>query len=390
MTGVLLVTLVVAACGGGGGGSSARLTVDGKAEVTAGGGSTTTLSGSRALHTGDSVRVTSGSAQVRLDGGRQLELRATTQVAFGAGGSTGLHPALGAGALLVTAPEGVTTSVTAGDVEVAVSGGSAKVTRGLSVTVAAYSGGASVASAGRSVNVAALRQVTVAAAGVVPNRPIPLSYDPKDGWDQRFLGDAIELGTQLVARSRGFTGQLRPDEGHTPGFYRQILPALAQEPAFVDLSPVGADRAPGEILVGLAIAVQGRRETFADRVREVFSFHDEGAAWGLVVQDQGVDRAPLLSGIDDALGRQPAASAAAAPPTSSSSPSSSRRTTATTVPASRAPGSTIRSNVPTTTPTATNPPAAVGPADTGVPLIDNTVNSLVNLLSGLLGGPGRG
>jgi hypothetical protein len=140
--------------------------------------------------------------------------------------------------------------------------------------------------------------------GLVPASPTPLDYRADNPWDRRYLGDAIDLGDELQARSQGFTAQLTPDEGHTAGFYRLLIPALDSQPAFSQglLQP---DMASGDTLVGAAIAVQSHTGDFPDRWRSVFSFHSQGARWGLVAMDQRVTRGPLLTEVDAALGRRP-------------------------------------------------------------------------------------
>jgi len=384
-----VVTVLAVACTGGGGGSSAaRLGVTGKVEVASGGGPFQFVDGSRTLHAGDRVKVDSGKAVIRLSGDRQLELRNGSEITLGAAaGEANLEPSLVSGDLLVTAPgDKVALRVTVADSEVSVKSGSARLSRGSAATVASYDADLTVASAGRSLNVPALRQVAVPAAGLLPGRPSPLIFKPGDSWDQRLLGDAIDVGNQLVSRSRGFTAQLGPGEGRTAGFYRQILPALENEPSF-DVASLGADRSPGEGLVGLAITVQAKRGAFADRLASVFAFHDDGAAWGLVALDQGVSRAPLLAGVDEAIGRGPLSVAEAPPPLAAPAAGQS------------APGPAVRAPVPlgggTTTPppSGSSPspetPTGAGPVNTGAPLVDNTVNSLVNVLSGLLGGLGQ-
>lgn len=376
----VLVAAAVAGCSGGGG-DAARLEVDGRAEVARDGGSYEPAENG-ALSTGDRVKVTEGTAVVRLGDDREAELRAGSEVelARGAASESAAVPSLLAGDLLVSAPEGE-LGVVAGDIEVSVADGSARLSRGLAAVAASYAGRLTMRSAGRSIAVPALRQVSVPAAGLLPARPSPLIFQPSDPWDQRMLGDAIELGDQLVARSKGFTAQLGTGEGRTPGFYRQILPALQAEAAF-DTAMLGPRRDPGEALVGLAIAVEGRRGSFAERVRAVFDFHDEGAAWGLVALDQGVTRAPLLAGVDAAIGRGPTIAAeGGAPPARAPTPTTPARRRGSAAPPRGSTPTTIR------VPPAGPPGAAPSSNDlnTGVPLLDNAVNSLVDLLSGLLG-----
>jgi hypothetical protein len=389
---LLSVAVVGAGCSGGDDGPSARLTVDGRVSVASGGSSFEEVDDRRTVRAGDRLRVDEGTATLSLGDDRQVELRKGSEVTLDPGrpGGAPIAPALSAGdALLSAAADPV--EVGAGNVDVSVAGGSARLSRAPTVVVAAYSGRASVSSPAGSLEVPALRQVSVPEGGPLPPRPSPLSYQPADSWDQRLLGDAIELGDQLAARSRGFTAQAGSGQGRTPGFYKDILPALNDEPGF-DVTQLGPNRDPGEALVGLAITVEGRRGTFDERVRSVFGFHDEGAAWGLVALDQGVTRAPLLASIDDAIGRGPRSvaegGAPPTPPPAPPAPPPARRPTTTSPPAG--PRGTVVA-APTTVPSPpnNNPSGDPGPLRTGVPAVDNTVNSLVELLSGLLGGLGN-
>ena len=389
---LLVVAGVAVGCRGGDGGPSGRLTVDGSVLVASSGSSFERVDEERTVHAGDRVRVDDGTAVLALGDDRQLDLRTGSEIELRAGrpGGGRLHPVLTAGDLLLTAPANA-LDVTAGEVELSVSGGSARVSRGPAVVVASYSGRVAVRAAGGSLDVPALRQVSVPAGGPLPPRPAPLTYQPADSWDQRLLGDDIELGDQLAARSRGFTAQVGTGQGRTPGFYRQILPALENEPTF-DIADLGPQRDPGEALVGLAITAEGTRGTFDERVRSVFGFHDEGAAWGLVARDQGVTRASLLAAIDSAIGRGPQSVAeGGAPPTPAPPPPTTpTRRPSTSAPPRGSGGGTVVAPAPTVPPTPNNMPSGnPDPALTGVPVVDETVNSVVDLLSGLLGGLGK-
>jgi len=377
-----------------------RLTAGGRAQVATPGHHWASVRGTRTLHAGDRVRVLEGDAKIDLSKGRTIELRR--------GSSVQLQqvPALLTGDLLATAHD-APLSVSAAGTQVRVAGGAAHVSRPLAVLVASYSGTIHVDSAGRQIDVPALRQAGVAAPGLIPVKPSPLAYDVHNPWDRRFLGDAIELGDELAARSQGFTAQLAPDEGHTAGFYRQLLPDLDNERSF-DQSLVDASAAPGETLVGAAIAVTSRRGGFVHRWQSVFEFRAEGARWGLVALDQRVSRAPLLSSIDEALGRaaptirptsQLAAPAQATPPASPSGgggaapgtpspggPSSSKSsggggggggTTSTT----SGPPVTLPIPLPTTSTTTPGPGPVSG-------LLGGVTNAVGDLLGGLLN-PGR-
>jgi hypothetical protein len=199
--------------------------------------------------------------------------------------------------------------------------GATRIRGGLALTAGVYEGSARVESAGSTLDVPALRQAAIASFGVVPAAPSALEYSDSDAWDQRYLGLAIEIGKELQAKSDGFSSQLRPGEGLTPGFYTTLLPdlpdrALTGCPAALDGS-LGEGRRPGEVLVGTALALQGRSGSFTTRCKEAFAFRDDGATWGLVALDQSVRSLPAIrERLVTAIGRLPNEStiAALAPP----------------------------------------------------------------------------
>lgn len=392
-TAVFVVGLGVAGCRRSSSSTAARLVVSGRADVIHPGEGRVEVTRSRNLRVGDQVRVGEGTAQVRLPDDRNLELRLGSELELqAAGSSTRTAPALTAGDALVTSrAKPVVLATTSGQVTVS---GAARVSRGVALLVAVYQGSSVLAADGRSIAVPALRQVAVPAVGTFPTRLSPLEYSAADPWDQRYLSDAIELGNQLTARSQGFSAQLAPTEGRTAAYFRALFPRLAAEPAF-DAPLVNPTRAPGETLVGASITLEGTRGSFTQRWAAVFGFHDEGAPWGLVALDQGVRRVPLLETIEGAIGRGPATFAQPPPGTGPSSlppPAGSgstvpttpaRPTTTTTTTVRGRPGG---STATTTTVPASGPPTTVpsGPLNTGSPLIDDTVNSLVDTLTGLL------
>ncbi|MBV9412228.1 MAG: hypothetical protein JO148_11570, partial [Acidimicrobiia bacterium] len=248
--------------------------------------------------------------------------------------------------------------------------------------------------------------------GLVPAAPTPLDYRADNPWDRRYLGDAIDLGDELQARSDGFTFQLASGEGHTAGFYRQLLPDLENEQAFTQalLTP---DMSPGDTLIGAAIAVQGKDGSFLDRWQSVFGFHSQGARWGLVALDQHVTRDPLLSTVDDALGRRPGgvSTALAAPAPTPVAPPSLLSPPQTSVPAASPSGGsgggsgsgtggggggkpsppTTAAPGPVILPPLLNPPppsptTTVPPSNPVGGLIQGVGNVVGGLLGGLLGG----
>ncbi|HEV2759112.1 MAG TPA: hypothetical protein VGV86_06040 [Acidimicrobiales bacterium] len=369
--------------------AAGRLVVEGQAEVTRPGEDRREVTGTRDLEVGDRVRVRQGSALIRLPDDRRLDMRAGSDVELQAGADEKrARPTLLGGDLLVISGAGP-ISVSVGGAEVAVQG-DARVSRGVALLVASYKGTAQLSSGGSTLAVPALRQAALPATEQFPTKVSPLEYVPSDDWDQRYLSDAIELSNQLAARSDGFTAQLGATEGRSFNYFRDLVPALAAEPTFV-ASMINPSRPPGETLVGAAITLEGKQGSFAERWGAVFAFRDQGAPWGLVALDQGVSRVAVLGVIDGAINRGPT-SFAAGPPTrtpSSLSPPSIGGSPATTV-APRTTSTTIRPRAGATT-TTTVPAARVtttttlaGPLNTGAPVIDDTVNSVVDTLTGLL------
>ena len=347
--------------------------------------------GRRILHLGAQVKVLEGSASIALHDGSQLEVRKGSEVAVGS------PVVLVAEDLLVTSAK-KPLLVTAAGSRFSVDG-VAKLSRDLAVSAATYRGRVAVKSAGRTLTVPALREAAAASLGVLPAEPDALDYDPADAWDRRFLGAAIDLGEELEAKSEGFTRSLRPGEGHTPGFYRLLLPDLETEPAFGE-ELVADQREPGDLLVGATIAVSGRLGSFAERWSNVFEFRDQGARWGLVALDQQVnDLQGVVASVDAAIGRQQFDFALPAAPASTPTPAtpvtSSRPVEPPAPPPPSRPvpqpttGGRAPSPVPATpVPLVPLPPLLPAPEPTppseGIltPLLDSITTTLDGLLSG--------
>ena len=396
---VLLVAVGTVGCSRSSTPTAGRLTVEGQAEVTRPGEGRRDVTGSRDLAFGDRVRVRQGTAVIRLPDDRRLELRQGSDLELQEGEREDtVRPAVMGGDVLVVSDRDPMT-ITGSGAEVTVQG-DARISRGVALLVAAYEGTAQLASAGSSLTVPALRQAGLPPTGQFPTKASPLELSAADGWDQRYLSDAIELTGQLDARSQGFTGQLGPTDGRSFTYFRDLFPRLAAEPGFT-ASLVNPARPPGETLVGAAIALEGWRGTFAERWANLFGFRDEGAPWGLVALDQGVSRVPLLDTIEAAISRGPTLFAegpttgtpnSVAPPSRGGGPATTsvpRATTTTTAsrPRPGTPVSTTSTTTPPSTPTTTIP---TGPLNTGTPLVDETVNSLVDTLTGLLRSLGGG
>jgi len=285
-----------------------RLTVEGQAGVLHPGEDRREISGSRNLEAGDRVRVRQGTAVIQLRDDRRFELRQGSDLELLPREATNdILPTLVAGDLLIVS-DSRPLVVSADGAEISVHG-DARVSRGVALLVATYEGSAQLSAGGATIAVPALRQASLPPTGTFPMNVSPLEYSGTDGWDQRYLSDAMDLSNQLTGRSDGFTSQLRPTEGRSANYFRELFPRLAAEPAFT-AALVNPARAPGETLVGAAITLEGTRGTFAERWAAVFTFRDEGAQWGLVAMDQGVARVPLLDAIDSAISRGPTRPAA--------------------------------------------------------------------------------
>ncbi|MDP8938382.1 MAG: hypothetical protein M3O23_11760 [Actinomycetota bacterium] len=382
---VTMLAVVTAGCSDDDERSSARLSVDGVAEVSRSGETGREVRGTRALRVGDRVRVRQGTAEVRLTGDERLELRegSFVELAAGATGSP-VRPELTAGPMLVSTG-GRPLTVTSAGAEMAITG-TARISRTLSLVVAVYSGSTDVTSAGRTLTVRAYRQVNVPAAGLLPARPSPVEYVPSDPWDRRLLSEAVDLGAQLSAKSQGFSSQPGAADRRTPASFRRLLPALTGEAAFDTL--LDPARPAGETLVGAAIVLESRQGTFQDRWTSVFQFRGEGADWGFVAADHQVDRVAVLGAVDAAIKRAPTpvfAGGTVPPPTTRATRPTTAARGRTTPTTTRPP----RTATPTTLPPAAPPPPD-GALNTGLPIVDQTVDSVVDTLGGLLRGLGSG
>ncbi|MGQ0433021.1 MAG: hypothetical protein ACT452_11525 [Microthrixaceae bacterium] len=364
----------------------ARLEVNGQAIVERRDGDEELIDGKTSVRAGDRVELSEGVGRMVLRDGVRLELRAGVGDAANTMLRMGTTPVLEAGDLLVTAPG--STSLAAAGTTVVVEGGAAQVSRVLGMAVAAYDGVVRLDSAGLRREIPALREMRVPALGRPPQRPRPLDYRADDPWDRRFLGAAIDLGRTLEALANGYTQNLDPGEGRTPGFFRLVLPGLDDEPQF-DGTLIDLTKPPGETLVGAAISELGRRGSFVDRWRSVFGFRDQGAEWGLVAMDQGVSGTPLLGAIEDAIGSSPLAfggprgRGVSTPgrrgPTEGTGPGGSTTTTTTTP------------TTPPTTPPTTTPPTTLLPPDNPItpilePILDPAPGPVTDPVDDLVGG----
>lgn len=369
----------------------ARLEVDGRAIVERADGHRETIDGGTDLRTGDRVSMDDGAAVMRLSGGTELELREGLGDAAGTRVLMDKRPVLEAGDLLVTTPD--TVNLEADGTEVRVTEGAARLTRAFGMSVAAYDADVTLDSAGVPAEVPALRQMVVPDLGRPPQHPRPFDYNADDTWDRRFLGAAMDLGDRLQRLANGLTNTLPDGEGHTPGFFRIVLPGLEDEGDFnAELLAPDLDRKPGDTLIGAAITDLGKGGDFAARWDDVFTFRDDGAEWGIVALDQAVRSEPLVGVVEAALNSFEEAAAFIQPP-SSTTPG----TTPTTPGGGEDPtesGGTDGGS-PTSPPPPTTPPPTAPPPTTPVtppttpdppPALEPVVEPATDLLDDLLGG----
>lgn len=366
----------------------ARLTASGAALVVRSDGTRFEVRGASAsLRRGDVVESIEGSMVIELADGSTLEGRVGRRSADATRLRISSPVDLQSGELLVAAP--TSESIDAAGNLFRLDNGIARLSRELAVGVSTYRGVTVLDSAGQDRSVPALRQMDVTVLGRPPTAARPLSVDPSDPWDLRYLGPAIDLTRTLDSLSRAFTGSLAPTAGQTPGFYQLLLPGVANEPSFNSaLFARRIGRPQGDTLVGAAVSMLGTRGSFEQRWTATFDFFDAGAQWGLVAMDQEVASGPLVRAVEAALDRSPLQVAQPLPPAVVSGRGAVTTTTPTTsVPTGPSPTPTEPSPTvpPPTVPPPTVPPTVPPPPPTGTPIVDQVVNTVGNLLGGLLG-----
>jgi hypothetical protein len=274
----------------------ARLVVSrGVVEVSIDGAPYVQASRDRVLRSDDRVRVVNGSAVLELPRSSVAELRDGSAVKVGGGSDPALI--LETGDLLVDAPRN-TVKVDGGNSLVSVAG-AAKLRRSSSLVAGVYEGSVLLQSEGQTLGVPRYRQAVAAGTGILPATPRPLDLRDSDEWDRRMLGDVLALSEQLEIFGRGFEAQLPVGAQVSPQFFKTLVPELASAP----LSPqVLAGRSAGENLIGLVLIGMDRGD-FNTRVSSIFGFRADGASWGLVAADRGLNPNPVLSGVESAASR---------------------------------------------------------------------------------------
>jgi hypothetical protein len=381
----------------------AKLTVDGAADIVPINGATHDAHSGDRLSAGDRVRVVEGQAAVHLHTG-ELQLRAGSQLVVDdklrlLSGAVLIQPA---GEAIQVSTEDVTVVVPSGVAQLAVAPGATTTT-----TVKVYQSTSQLDVAGNPTEpVSAPRQVVVTTESTFPIPATPLKYQDTDGWDHLYLAPAITISGQLAAAASGFDAQVPANQGKDAAFYQQLVPALSGNGDFVTAfgaaeraQPAGSapTAKPGDYLIASVIAERGAHGTLSSRLTDELAFWYEGAPWGFVAYDQGVnDLTGVLDDVLGAIGRAtlpftgppPSQIAIGPPPTSPPTTKPSR--TPTPVGTTTTINPRLPRPPPTTTTTTAPPPliqlpVPVLPGSLGTllnPLLDPLIQALNNILGG--------
>jgi hypothetical protein len=243
-----------------------------------------TVTDSVSLAPGDRVETGErGRALVELPGGT-LELQPGTELRMGA------VPELEQGSLLAQSVSGLAVGV--GAVQVRAEEALYRLDRSFSLRVGVYGGEVALPGSGWDGTVGSLRQVGVV-ADTVPRGPVALQVDPSDPWDDRILGQAIEIGGSLERYQQGLADQL-PHRGGRDAVAR----VLQLDPrAILQGVPL---RAPvsrlSEALVASVVAssaAPARKIAPEEAFRQVMALRDLGASWIVVAAEWQVARSVL-------------------------------------------------------------------------------------------------
>jgi len=339
----------------------ARLVLNGAAvDVELAGHAYAHVSGTPTLHSGDRVRVRHGEPDLRLPNNAQAALRDGSIVRVGGAGGPALvlerGDVLASGRVVVQSLEATATVH-----------GTAKLIERAGLLAGVYDGVAIVRPADAPTQtVDRFRQLAVLGLGASSGDIDPLRVDESDRWDRRILGDVLDLDARLESFAVGFDAQLPADTGSTTGFYKQMIPELADENITPDMIE---GRSAGENLIGFTL-VSLDKGSFAERVAHIFGFRDQGARWGLVAADRGLKPETVLDRYQVALGRAGRSTTVALPRLNTTAPTTSHTNTGGTP--------TTRSSSPTTQPT--QPPSTT----TTIVPVPPPVNGLLGILGGLL------
>lgn len=243
-----------------------------------------------AVGVGDTIVLRKGLAELRLARGRIFEL-SNAEVSIT--GSAGLRLVRGDLLADVTAP----ARVDAESVEVLARKGAFRINRALATRVGAYEGKVDLRADADELSVPRYRQAIVA-GGVLPTVARPLRISAADRWDRRYLQDALDLDARLSNFGRGLEAQLGSASGLP--FFQAVAPT-GLDVAFV--APfLGGRRS--DVLIALMLALEAKRgATLEGRFTRMFELWRDGASWGLVAREFGVEQPNLFTRLLDAIAR---------------------------------------------------------------------------------------
>lgn len=306
-TAVVLVVVATACVGRGGGGANGGFVV---AEVSGSVVARFPGAGARPINKGDNVPPGSAlktgaepDAFLKLEGDEKqiVELQSATQITIGSARSATLE----IGRALGQAGDGQPFTIESRGTSVRVAAaGVARVERLLgALRVGVYRGSAQVELLGRGVDVPALREVVISGGVPLEREPRPLTLLATERWDRRLLGDVLDFDRELAQFGSGFNAEFgaRP---LAPRFFSAfvVLPSLSF------LRPELPTTEPSEVLVGVVFAEQlstraGGPSTLPAFFEELLGLRDQGASWGLIAKEKGLDLRLALQGVLDAIRR---------------------------------------------------------------------------------------
>jgi hypothetical protein len=226
-----------------------------------------------------------GQAVVELRGGT-LELRDGSAVRIGA------VPELESGSLLAQAVAPLSVGV--GQVQVHADDSVYRLDRSFALRVGVYNGEVSLPGSGWDGTVGALRQVGVV-GGTVPRGPVALQVDPGDPWDDRLLGDAINVGERLERFQEGVAFQL-PRRGGRDAV-AAVLP-LDPGTALRGLPERASAGRLSEVLVASVVAsaaAPARNVAPEDAFGQVMGLRGLGASWIVVAAEWPLGRSMIAT-----------------------------------------------------------------------------------------------
>lgn len=230
-----------------------------------------------------------------------LELQNDTQITIGSARSATLEIGRALGEAGAGQPFTIVSRGTAIRVAAA---GVARVERLLgTLRVGVYRGSAQVELLGRGVDVPTFKEVVIAGGVPLEREPRPLTLLATERWDRRLLGDVLNFDRELTQFGAGFNSEFGA-KPLAPRFFTAfvVLPSLSF------LRPELPTTDPAEVLVGVVFAQQlstraGGPSTLPAFFNELLGLRDQGASWGLIAKEKGLDLRLALQGVLDAIRR---------------------------------------------------------------------------------------